>query len=102
MPLPPTPADSPQVGDSCPPSCSTFADHREQTAKDCEQIAEIITKLAADVREGNLKAFEAFWWEDGTEEGDAKICALRETLLLRYAFREESIESNAEPIDRPS
>jgi methionine salvage enolase-phosphatase E1 len=81
-------------GDSCPPTCSTFAEHREQTAKDCEQIAEMITKLAADVREGNLKAFEAFWWEGGTEEGDAKICALREMLLLRYAFREESIESN--------
>lgn len=95
MPLATPTAVSPLVGDSRPPSCSTFAEHREQTAKDCEQIAEIMTKLAADVREGNLKAFEAFWWEGGTEEGDAKICALREMLLLRYAFREESIESNS-------
>lgn len=70
---------------------TTFAHHREQTAKDCEQIAGIITKLATEVREGNMKAFEEFWWEGGTEEGDAKIQALRETLILRYAHREESL-----------
>lgn len=67
----------------------TFAEHREQTAKDCEQIAEILQKLAARVREGDMKAYEHFWLEGGTEEGDAKILAIREMFILRYLYREE-------------
>lgn len=67
----------------------SFADHKEATAKDCEAIAKIITDLAAQVREGDLGAFEAFWIEGGTEEGDAKIMALRENLTLRYLYRRE-------------
>ena len=77
------------------PICSTFAAHKEQTAKDLESLIEMLTQLAADVREGNLKKWEEFWYQGGTEEGDAKIFAIREMLVLRFAHREESIESNA-------
>jgi hypothetical protein len=80
--------------------CSTFADHKEQTAKDLEYLIEMLTELAAEVREGNMKKWEEFWWAGGTEEGDAKIHHLREMLLLRYAHREESIESNIKMTER--
>lgn len=69
----------------------TFADHKEKTAADCESIAAILTDLAKQVRNGDVKAFEAFWFEGGTEEGDAKIIALREMVMLRYAAREERL-----------
>lgn len=71
----------------------TFAEHKELTAKDCEQVAEIIRSLAVDVREGNLASFEKFWVEGGTEEGDAKINPIREMLILRYYNRAESVET---------
>jgi hypothetical protein len=73
----------------------TFAEHKDQTAKDCEAIAKIMTDLAATCREGNMAAFEGMWLAGGTEEGDAKINALREMILLRYGFRAERIEQNA-------
>ena len=41
-----------------------------------------------------MKKWEEFWYAGGTEEGDAKIFAIREMLVLRFAYREESIESN--------
>ena len=82
------------------PTCSTFAAHKEQTALDLEQFGGMITKLAADVREGNMAAWEAFWIEEGTEEGDAKIFQLREMLYLRYAHRLECIESNVRGVAR--
>lgn len=72
-------------------TCSTFAEHKEQTAKDIESVVEILTKIAAEVREGNMLKWEEFWYEGGTEEGDAKIFAIREMLILRYAYRQESI-----------
>ena len=65
-----------------------FNEYKEQTASDCEEVAEILTKLAADIREGNMNAFEAFWWESGTEEGDAKILDIQKRLLLRYIYRQ--------------
>lgn len=67
----------------------TFSEHKEQTANDCEQVAKMLTDLAKQVREGNLKAFEGWWIEGGTEEGDAKIQELRERIVLRYLHREE-------------
>lgn len=69
----------------------TFAEHKEITAKDCEEIARIMSQLATDVREGNLHAFEDMWITGGTEEGDAKIVAIREMLCLRYVHRQENI-----------
>ena len=70
----------------------TFAEHKEKTAQDCEAVATILTELAADVREGNMNAFEQFWLSGGTEEGDPKIAMIREMLLLRYVYREEEME----------
>lgn len=67
----------------------TLEEHKETTAKDCEAIAKEITDLAAVVRTGDLKAFERFWIEGGTPEGDGKINYLIELVVIRYAFREE-------------
>lgn len=69
----------------------TFQDHKETTAKDCEAIALQLTELAASVRQGDLRAFEAWWLEGGTEEGDAKILSIREIMILRYAHRNDSL-----------
>lgn len=69
----------------------TFLGHKEQTARDCEGVAEMLVTLAKDVREGNMAAFEGFWFQGGTEEGDARILELRERLLLRYMHRQESL-----------
>ncbi len=68
----------------------TFAEHKEQTAADCEAVAKM-TDLAHRVREGDTKAFEAWWIEGGTEEGDPKVAAIREMLVLRYVSREERL-----------
>lgn len=68
----------------------TFDESKEKAAKDCEAIAKLITDLAANIRAGDMKAFEAFWIEGGTEEGDAKILALREYIVLRYVACEEA------------
>ena len=71
----------------------TFAEHKEQTAKDCEAIANIITELAAACREGDMAKFEGMWLTGGTEEGDAGIVEMRELILLRYSYRAEHIDS---------
>lgn len=70
----------------------TFAEHKETTARDCEQVAKMLTELANKVREGDLKSFEQWWVENGTEEGDAKMFAVRENIVLRYVVRGENIE----------
>lgn len=69
----------------------TFQDHKETTAADCEAFAKIVTDLATEIRGGDVKAFERFWMEGGTAEGDAKVCDLRERLVLRYLCREEQL-----------
>jgi len=78
----------------------TFAEHKEQTAKDCEELSKILLDLASKVREGNLEVFEQFWFTGGTEEGDAKIAAVREILMLRYQYRRECVveEPSAVPV----
>jgi len=78
------------AGDSS--EASAFVKHRDQTAADVERVAQILTDLAADIRQGNMAAFEQFWLEGGTEEGDAKIFAIREMLMLRYGVRQEELE----------
>lgn len=70
----------------------SFATHKEQTAEDLESVIEILKDLVVEVREGNMKKWEEFWWTGGTEEGDAKIHHIREMLLLRYAHREEMLD----------
>jgi len=69
----------------------TFAQHKENTAQDCETVAKMLTDLAAAAREGDMRLFEEFWLEGGTEEGDAKIAAIRENLILRYMYRGEAL-----------
>jgi hypothetical protein len=75
-------------------SALTFAEHKEQTAKDCEAIADILVKTAAACREGDMGQFERMLIDGGTEEGDAKIAAIREIAVLRYMHRREYIEQN--------
>ena len=70
----------------------TFAEHKEITAKDCEEIAKHLTELAKIVREGNMDAFEKYWIEGGTEEGDANIFSTRELIIMRYAYRMEQVK----------
>ncbi|RJO61923.1 hypothetical protein C4544_01405 [candidate division WS5 bacterium] len=67
----------------------------EQTANDCEQVAKQLTDLAAEIREGNTDAFLEYWHTEGTEEGDAKIFAVREMILLRYYRRKEELGSDS-------
>ena len=71
----------------------TFQEHKEWTANDCVHVANLLTEIAASVREGDFDAFEKFWWQGGTEEGDAKINALREMLVLRYGYRKDHIKA---------
>jgi hypothetical protein len=71
----------------------TFAEHRETTAKDLEAIAEEFTKLAAVVREGNMKAVEdMFLGDEDKREDDSKIVKLREIFVLRYFHRQERVK----------
>lgn len=70
----------------------TFAEHKEITAKDCEEVVRRLSQLASVIREGNLRSFEEFWIEGGTEEGDAKIDSIRELIILRYMQREENLK----------
>ena len=73
----------------------TFDAHKEATAADCEAVAAMLTELAGEVRKGNLRAFEDFWLEGGTEEGDAKVIHIREMLALRFYRRDEALRPNA-------
>ena len=66
-----------------------FGELKEQTAKDCEQLAEMLKKLADEVREGETDKFLDFFYEGGSEDGDATIFALRENILVRYFYRKE-------------
>lgn len=72
-------------------SAITFKEHKELTALDCEQVAKMLTDLAAQVRDGNLNAFEGWWIDDGTPEGDAVLQRVRELIVLRYLYREEKL-----------
>ena len=72
----------------------TFEGHKEATAADCEAVAALLTALAAEVRKGDMRAFEEFWVEGGTEEGDAKVAFIREMMALRFYHREEAVRSN--------
>lgn len=72
-----------------------FDEHKEATAKDCEEVAKLLTELATEVRKGNMRLFEQFWLEGGTEEGDAKVLRIREMVAFRFYVREEALRSNA-------
>lgn len=74
----------------------TFEAHKDATAEDCEAVAKLLTELAGEARKGNLRAFEEFWVEGGTEEGDAKVAFIREMMAMRFYHREEAVRSNCE------
>lgn len=71
----------------------TFLEHKEITITDCEEIIKSIQDVINKIKDGDIGAFERFWLEGGTEEGDAKIFALRELIVLRYAHRQEKLKS---------
>ena len=71
--------------------CKTFAEHRDKTVADLTAVAERMQELIENVKQGDMDAFEEFWIEGGTEEGDAKIFSIRELLVLRYYVRKESV-----------
>lgn len=70
----------------------TFEEHKMKTAEDCDALAEMIKQVGTSVRAGNLDAYEKFFIEGGTEEGDSKINELMERLLLRFVVRREMVE----------
>ena len=70
----------------------TFDEHKEITAADCEMIGEMMTDLASQCRNGHMASFERMWIEGGTEEGDSRIAALRELIVLRYLKRSEECQ----------
>jgi hypothetical protein len=74
---------------------TTFEEHKKQTSADCRATADKINKLADEIDSGDLKAFERFWMEGGTEEGDAKIFKIREIVVIRYLYREDQLSENA-------
>lgn len=71
-----------------------FDEHKEVTASDCEAVASMLIELSDKVRSGDMRAFEAFWIEGGTEEGDAKVDFIREMLILRFYHREKAVRFN--------
>jgi hypothetical protein len=71
----------------------TFDEHREQTAKDCEEVTKILMDIAIATREGNMQPFESFWYMDMTDKEHLPIIfSLRHILLFRYFFRQDIIE----------
>lgn len=91
---------APQPGEETPEDPldqpMTFAEHKEQTATDLEAIAAEFTKLAAKVREGDMKAFENMFFVTEVGDGGAptggRLSNLEELIVLRYYFREERVE----------
>ena len=75
---------------------TTFAEFRDRTADDLDRVVELIQEVAEDVRQGDMGVFEAFWIEGGTEEGDARIHAIRQMLIFRYAKRHDDLREYQE------
>jgi hypothetical protein len=76
----------------------TFERHKETTADDLDAVVELLKQVSVAVRAGDLKAFERWWDEGGTEEDDATLFKVREMLLIRYYHREERLRSNTEVV----
>ena len=74
----------------------TFEKHKDTTADDIDAIVDLLKALSTAVRAGDLKAFEQWWDEGGTDEGDAMLFKVREFLLMRYYHREQRLRSNVE------
>jgi hypothetical protein len=64
----------------------SFEAHKEATAKDCDDVAQMLTDLASQVRGGNMEAFERFWTLNR-----GKIQELQVRMILRYEHRRERL-----------
>jgi len=69
----------------------TFDEFKKQTSEDCDALAKMISDVKVAVNEGNMDAFEKFFMEGGTEEGDAKINDLLERLVIRFVVRKDMV-----------
>jgi len=76
------------VNDSLQMSC---LQHKTKTSEDIREVIKILESLYANVQEGDLQAFEQFWIEGGTEEGDSRIESIREYMCIRYIYRYEAV-----------
>lgn len=70
----------------------TFDEQKRRTAEDCDALSEMIKEVGASARQGNVDAFERFFIEGGTHEGDAKINELLDRLCLRYVVRKKMVK----------
>lgn len=68
----------------------SFVEHKKITCDDLKYLINVLENLIEEVQNGDMEAFERFWIEGGTEEGDARIFAIREQLILRYFYRKEN------------
>jgi hypothetical protein len=81
-------------GTETPEEPMTFARLKEETAKDCESVAERLTELAAEVREGNVRAFEDFFFADESQDDSMPVYdRLRMMALMRYYGRSQQLEA---------
>lgn len=74
----------------------TFESLKNRTAADVEQVAALLTNLATEVRAGDIGAFERWWIEGGTEEGDATVFKIRDLLMLRHTYRCASMKESTD------
>lgn len=65
----------------------TFKEHKEKTIADCTEVIFVLEGLIEKIKEGDFNSFEKFWFNNGTEEGDAMIQSIREIMAIRYAYR---------------
>lgn len=70
----------------------TFQEHKEKTVEDLDALCEMIQEVKKSVSEGNMSAFETFFIEGGTPEGDAKISELNQRLVLRFIVRGDNVQ----------
>ena len=78
-----------------------FSEIKEATAVDCEAFAAEVTKLAAQVREGDLDAFENFFFCASDEDGQSGISRQQELLLIRYVVRREDQGDSEDAVTAP-
>ena len=76
------------------PERMTFAEHRDRTVQDLESVIEQLQTLKGQVQEGDIQAFERWWYEGGTEEGDATVFKIRQMLLIRYVWRADLVRTS--------
>jgi len=81
--------------------CSTFVEHRDKTVADLESVATMLGALIDEVKQGDVKAFDRFWIQGGTEEGDATIFRVREMLLGMWFAKKRLLAIRRTTNDQP-